>query len=144
MSDGVRFAGGCLCGAVRYEAEGEPAYAGYCFCADCRRSSGSGFVAFIGFPAGALKFTGATERSVARSIRGTDAVRNFCPVCHSLVFGGIVGEDDQHTIYAGGLDDPSLFKPQMAIFARDRPAWAPLPAGLAVFETLPTGERPTV
>jgi len=138
MNDGAkRFTGGCCCGAMRWEAEGEPQFAGLCFCDDCRRSSGSGFVGFMGFPAAALRFSGTTERSVARSIRGTDAVRNFCAVCHSLVHGGIVGEDDMHTIYAGGLDDPALFEPKMVMFNKDRPAWVPLPAGLAVFETMP-------
>ena len=42
----------------------------------------------------------------------------------SPVFGGIVGESDAHTIYAGSLDDSSRFRPEMAIFNRDRPAWA--------------------
>ena len=134
-----KFTGGCRCGAVRYEAEGEPMFAGYCFCGDCRRSSGSGFIPFMGFAASAVRFTGATDRSVATSLRGSDAVRNFCPVCHGLVFGGIVGEDVQHTIYAGTLDDPALFKPQIAIFGRERPPWALLPAGITVFETMPVG-----
>jgi hypothetical protein len=42
-----------------------------------------------------------------------------------------------HTIYAGSLDDPARFHPTIAIFARDRPAWVPLPPGLTVFETMP-------
>jgi hypothetical protein len=53
------------------------------------------------------------------------------------VFGGEVGTSDSFTIYAGSLDDPSLFRPRIAIFGRDRPAWVELPSGLAVFETLP-------
>ena len=55
------------------------------------------------------------------------------------MFGGIVGQDAQHTIYAGSLDDPSAFKPTLAIFNRDRPDWAPLPEGVTAFETMPTG-----
>jgi hypothetical protein len=47
---GKRYVGGCLCGALRYEAEGEPLYAGHCYCADCRKASGSGFIPFMGFP----------------------------------------------------------------------------------------------
>lgn len=130
--------GGCLCGRVRYEARGEPLYAGYCFCADCRKASGSAFVPFLSFAGSALRISGDTLQFVTRSARGTDAVRNSCPVCASLVFGGRVGENSQHTIYAGSLDDPAFFKPSIAIFARDRPAWAVMPPGLKVYDRLPT------
>jgi hypothetical protein len=132
-----RYTGGCLCGQVRYEAQGEPIYAGLCYCADCRKASGSGFVPFMGFAGAAVRFSGETRIFTCASIRGTDAVRNFCPVCGGLVFGGIVGVDVEHTIYAGSLDDPGLFEPKIAIFNRDRPVWATLPPGLTVFETMP-------
>jgi len=48
-----------------------------------------------------------------------------------------VGQDEQHTVYAGTLNDPSHFKPTMAIFNRDRAAWVRPPGGLVVFETMP-------
>jgi len=131
------FKGGCLCGALRYEARGEPLYAGYCYCSDCRKASGSGFIPFIGFPGTAVTFTGAARQFRSKSIRGTDAVRNTCPICASLVFGGEVGIDDSFTIYAGSLDDASLFEPTLAIFMRSRAPWALVPAGLKQFETLP-------
>jgi hypothetical protein len=131
------FTGGCLCGALLYQALGEPLYAGYCYCSDCRRASGSAFVPFIGFPSEALRFTGRTSSFTSRSARGGNAVRNSCAICASLVFGGTLGQDSQHTIYAGSLDDPSLFKPTIAIFTRDRPAWAIVPPDLKVFEGLP-------
>jgi hypothetical protein len=132
-----KITGGCLCGAVRYEAIGEPDHAGLCYCTDCRKASGSGFIPFMGFAASAVKITGETRLHRAPSIRGSDAVRNFCASCGSLVFGGIVGVDDSHTIYAGSLDDPSRFHPRIAIFTRDRPAWAATPAGLKEFATMP-------
>jgi len=132
-----RITGGCLCGAIRYQATDAPRMAGYCFCADCRKASGSGFMPFMGFAAEALRFTGETRQHVTRSIRGSDAVRNFCPLCGGPVFGGVVGTDTSHTIYAGSLDDPSQFRPTIAIFARDRPDWVAMPAGLTVYETMP-------
>ena len=137
LSNTTTYTGGCLCGALRYEARGAPRSQGYCFCADCRKASGSGFIPFILFPASAVRFRGETRQSIARSARGEDAVRNHCAACGSLVFGGIVGQDSEHTIYAGSLDQPSLFRPSIAIFTRDKPAWVLMPPGLEAFETLP-------
>jgi hypothetical protein len=137
MSETAKHTGGCLCGALRYEADGEPSLAGYCFCADCRKASGSGFIPFMGFASSAVRFSGPTRQFVSKAAGGGDATRNFCPLCGGLVFGGMVGTDDSFTIYAGSLDDPSFFRPKIAIFARDRPAWAILPPNLTVFDTLP-------
>ena len=137
MSPGKSYRGGCLCGALRYEAEGEPTMSGYCCCADCRKASGSGFIPFMGFAGDVVRFSGETRQFVSRSARGTDAVRNFCPVCGALVFGGAVGRSRSFTIYAGSLDDPTGFRPQIAIFTQDRPAWVLLPPDLKSYETLP-------
>lgn len=136
-SDAITYAGGCLCGALRYEASGEPTSQGYCFCRDCRKASGSGFVAFLMFPAHAVRFAGETTRSIAIPLRGGEAVRNRCALCGSLVFGGIVGQVSEHSIYGGSLDEPSLFQPTIAIFTRDKPDWVPMPPGLKAFATLP-------
>ena len=129
--------GGCLCGALRYEAQGEPVYAGYCFCEDCRKASGSGFVGFTGFPASALRFSGDAVTHTLTQSDGRKSERNFCPHCGGLVYGGVRGEATQHTIYAGSLDDPERFKPTIAIFNSQRPAWMPLPPGVVVFERMP-------
>jgi hypothetical protein len=134
---GEPYAGGCLCGAVRYEATGEPQMMGHCYCGDCRKASGSGFIPFMGFPASALTITGEVRQFRSPALRGGEAVRNYCPACGGLVFGGVLGESVQHTIYAGSLDDATRFRPAIALFNRDRPAWAVLPPGLTVFETMP-------
>ena len=129
--------GGCLCGALRYEAVGEPLFAGFCYCADCRKASGSGCIPFMGFAATAVRFTGQTRLFTSKAANGGDAVRNSCPICGGLVFGGVVGQDESHTIYAGSLDDPSAFHPTIAIFPRGRPTWAIIPPGLRVFDAAP-------
>jgi hypothetical protein len=137
MTNTKVYVGGCLCGAVRYEARGDPTHEGYCFCRDCRKASGSGFVPFLFFPASSVRISGETRRSIVNSLRGGEAVRNHCATCGGLVFGGIIGKDTAHTIYAGSLDEPALFRPRIALFLRDKPDWVPLPAGLTVFETMP-------
>jgi hypothetical protein len=136
MSDEL-MTGGCLCGALRYEARGEPIYMGHCYCVDCRKASGSGFIPFIGVAGDAMRVTGESREFRTKAARGGDATRNFCPVCGGLVFGGERGISDSFTIYAGSLDDPSVFQPTIAIFARYRPDWAIIPPGLTVYEDMP-------
>jgi hypothetical protein len=129
--------GGCLCGALRYEATGEPDYSGYSCCSDCRKATGSGFIGFMGFPAGAISFTGESQMHTLKQSDGRLSQRNFCPNCGGLVFGGVVGVSKEHTVYAGSLDDPSRFQPTIAIFTRDKPDWVVLPAGITLFERMP-------
>ena len=131
-----KITGGCLCGTLRYEARGEPEAAGYCFCSDCRKVSGSAFIGFMGFAPEQIKVTGEIRRHHSPAFNGNTAVRNFCAGCGSLVFGG--GHDlGGVNVYAGSLDDPSQFQPRIAIFTRDRPHWASVPAGIKQFETMP-------
>lgn len=133
----TRVTGGCLCGALRFEAEGEPIYAGHCYCADCRKASGSGFIPFMGFAAEAVRFGGPWRTFTCLAANGGNSDRNFCPTCGGLVFGGVVGESDSFTIYAGGLDDPSVFHPTIAIFTQGRPDWAVIPPGFDVYDRGP-------
>jgi hypothetical protein len=134
----TRYTGGCLCGALRYEATAAPSYMGHCYCGDCRKASGSGFIPFMSFPASVIHFIGTSKVFESPSVRGTVSTRNFCPQCSSLVFGGIMGQSDSFTIYAGSLDDPTQFKPTMAIFNHGRPDWAMLPPSVTtVFEKMP-------
>jgi hypothetical protein len=93
----------------------------------------------MGFASSAVRFEGPTLTFTSKAANGGDAVRNSCPVCGSLVFGGKVGKDDSFTIYAGTLDDPSSFHPRTAIFTRNRPTWAVIPPDLTIFESMPPG-----
>jgi hypothetical protein len=143
MNDEVKLhTGGCLCGALRYEALGEPLHSGHCYCADCRKASGSGFVPFMSYKASTVRFTGQAREFRSKAANGGEATRNSCPICMSLVFGGEIGKSESFTIYAGSLDDPSVFHPTIAIFARGRPAWAVIPPGLTVFDRMP-GDDPS-
>jgi hypothetical protein len=88
----------------------------------------------MGFTSSAVRFNGQTRQFTSKAANGKDTVRNSCPVCGSLVFGGEVGKDSSFTVYAGSLDDPASFRPQIAIFTRGRPIWAVIPPGLTIFE----------
>ncbi len=133
------FTGPCLCGALRYEVDAALTFMGYCCCDDCQKASGSGFVPFVEFPAGALKVSGPYALYQMHHADGRSSESYSCAKCASLVFGGEPGNPNGNTIYAGTLGDTSLFKPTMAIFTKFKPDWVILLPGLAVFEAMPPG-----
>ncbi len=48
--------GGCLCGAIRYEADELPYEAGYCHCRSCQKSLGNLFGASVFFKHADVRF----------------------------------------------------------------------------------------
>ncbi len=108
------FAGGCLCGKVRFEAAGQPLRVGLCHCLDCRKHHGALFYAAAIFADTAVTVTGET-----REYNG----RNFCPTCGSSVFARSPGETELHL---GALDLPDRFKPDYESWIRHRESWLPL------------------
>ena len=129
--------GGCLCGAIRYEAEGEPLYAVHCCCRDCQRASGAGHVPVMGVLKASFKVNGETKSYTKTGGSGLRSIRHFCPECGSLLFGTPEVSPDAVTIYVGSLDDPSAFKPQSILFTRDRAAWDQIAGSIPEFDTVP-------
>lgn len=124
---GVRVrTGGCLCGAVRYEARGEPKVVGLCHCGDCRKETGGTGLHYGDWPVAAVRIEGPLA---------TYAGRSFCAQCGSRV----VHPSSHHTeICLGSLDEPPTgLVPQREIWTIRREPWlAPVP-GAAQFERDP-------
>src|SRR5262249_61699098 len=97
------------------------------FCVACLKPSGSRSIPFIDEASDAVKITGTVITHTLKHEDGREAVRNACAVCGGLVYGGEVGNPNGHTIYAGSLDDPSLFKPSIGVFTTHKPDRGGLP-----------------
>jgi hypothetical protein len=126
--------GGCLCGAVRYEADGEPASVIHCHCSMCRKHSGAAFLTYALFDARSIRFTGETPAAY-RSSPG--ARRMHCGTCGSpLTF---VYDQEPQKIYvaAGSFDDAAALKPTEHWYAGSRLAWLHIDDGLPQFSGLP-------
>jgi hypothetical protein len=108
-----RVTGGCLCGAVRLTAEGQPCRVGLCHCLDCRKHHGALFHASAIFPKDAVTIEGKT---------GSYAGRFFCPRCGSSVFSRSGNEVE---VNLGSLDAPDQFKPNYELWSIRREAWLP-------------------
>ncbi|UST66134.1 GFA family protein [Pseudomonas moraviensis] len=107
------FTGGCLCGAVRFQATGEPYRVGLCHCLDCRKVHGALFHASAIFPQDAVTITGATH-----DYQG----RHFCPRCGSSVFNR---SGDEVEVNLGALDAPDQLKPTYESWIVRRESWLP-------------------
>ncbi len=130
--------GGCLCGAVRYEVAGKPKFSVLCCCRDCQKVSGAGYVPVMGTQQGSAKISGETKSHAILGASGRMVVRHFCPVCGSLLFGAPEDRQGDINLYIGTLDDPSLFKPTCAIFARSRPELVRAVDGIPSYAALPS------
>ena len=129
--------GGCLCGRVRYETDAEPAWTAICYCRDCQRASGSGYMPVMGVRRADMRISGETKAFEVAAQRGP-STRHFCPTCGSLIFGGVEGPADATmSVYVGTLDDPSAWSPQIAIFTRSRQPWDCAIAGATEYEAMP-------
>ncbi|NKI96187.1 GFA family protein [Rhizobacter sp. SG703] len=108
-----RYAGGCVCGSVRFVATGRPWRVGLCHCLDCRKHHGALFFAAAIFPREAVTIEGDT---------GEYAGRCFCPRCGSSVFAR---SGDEIEVNLGSLDAPDQLTPTYECWTVRREAWLP-------------------
>jgi hypothetical protein len=95
--------GGCLCGAVRYEIDGELAPIQICHCQDCRKAQGSAFAANIPVAVEHFRLTaGEAQLRAYESSPGKERV--FCQVCGSPLFSRFAARPGVVRIRAGTLD----------------------------------------
>jgi hypothetical protein len=106
--------GGCRCGAVRYEVRGNPTKVGLCHCTECRRETGSAFLAYADWPR--EMFTVAGEFVAYEG-------RSFCPTCGSRLFHL---DEDEAEICIGSLDiAPTSLGPVQEGWTIRREHWLP-------------------
>jgi hypothetical protein len=137
MSPETILRGGCMCGAIRYQIAGEPMFGGHCQCRDCQHESGGGHVSFMAFPADAVKLEGTPHFFEKKAESGNTIRRGFCPTCGCSVVGATSGLPGVTMISVGGLDDPSVFKPEFVCYTARGHVWDLVDPGLPSFPKMP-------
>ena len=136
--------GGCMCGAVRYEASGEPVDVAYCHCESCRKHSGAPAVVWVAFDTNQIRFVGEA-RKIFESSPGVE--RAFCGQCgtpltweaKSLRFPG------RHIteFFISTLDTPEKFVPDRHWFAGEQLSWFEVADDLPRYQEIDIGVEPT-
>lgn len=129
--------GGCHCGAIRYEVDGEPVYHALCHCTDCRRQTGAPVVSWALFPTDRLKATG-TPNVYASS---ENAQRHFCGKCgSSLFYTNAVVFPGLTDICSATLDEPDRLSLGIQVQTAERIGWMKDAHLLPQFERYPAQE----
>jgi hypothetical protein len=128
--------GRCHCGAVTYQAAGEPLHHALCHCTDCRRSAGAPMVGWIAYPEDQVTVIGAPV-TYESSHSGR---RQFCGMCGTGLFytnaemlPGIID------IQSMTLDTAADMPPAAHIQVAERLPWMADVSGLPEFARYPGG-----
>jgi hypothetical protein len=132
--------GGCVYGAVRYVAHGDPERVTVCHCTWCQRRTGSAFGVEVVFKTENLMVVGDTLREYRHisdeSGRWLD--QHFCSRCGANIGITLEAVPGIRTIAAGTFDDPSwLSREQHAfryVYLRSAQNWSEVPDGAERYE----------
>ena len=142
---GMTRQGGCVCGAVRYQAAGEPARSSVCSCTFCQRRTGSAFGFGAYFPEAQVKILkGELKAFEHRSDETGRWLRfEFCPKCGTQVTWTIEAMPGLRGIGVGTLDDPKAIRPMRFGWFRSAHSWVKPPEDMEIVQTsaLPPPKR---
>ena len=135
MSDTIH-EGGCACGSLRYEAQGEPIFVNNCHCRLCQRQTGGTSVVNGFWESDRVTVTQGelTEHTLKGGSGGEHVIRR-CAQCGTAVFShyprvGRLGVG----VRIGSFDDPTPFTPTAVVFTAYKMPWVTLPEGIPAFE----------
>jgi hypothetical protein len=124
--------GGCLCGAVRFKAEGEPINVRICHCRNCQKAMGSPFFARALFAQSALTVEGETSRYPTSE----RVDRVFCKCCGTRLFSWRT-DGSAAGVALATFDDPNAFAPTEHIFVAGKMTWLKFDDGLPQYPERP-------
>lgn len=86
--------GACLCGAVTYTAEVDPARAAICHCTDCQINSGTAYGMVVGVIDNRFTLlTGTLQGFDKIAESGRVRTLSFCPICATRIHARTPGDD---------------------------------------------------
>ncbi len=135
------YSGQCACGAVRYSGTSDPAFAWNCQCRDCQRASGGGQCPIFYAPSSSVAFTGNVSFYEVKAESGNAVNRGFCGNCGSPICIRAELVPDLVGIWAGSLDDPDQFSPQIYVWKSSAPKWLVFDDKLPSCSHAPTAEQ---
>lgn len=131
-------AGGCQCGACRYEIAQPPLMLYVCHCTECQHQSGGAFGMSMPVPRAGFAIVRGTPQSwrrLAASGRPIDCA--FCRACGSRLFHRPSRDDAVVNVKPGTLDDTRWLRPVGHLWTASAQGWVVIPQDVLAYPGQP-------
>ncbi|HYE36461.1 GFA family protein [Methylocaldum sp.] len=129
--------GGCLCGAIEYEIDGQLHFARNCHCSMCRRATGAAFATWAYVEKKDFRLTKG-QALLVHYPSSPGIVRTFCQVCGSTL-QYIAEQDfpDAFGLALGTVDGHPGCRPMRHVMVGSKAAWFEITDDLPQSESAP-------
>ena len=127
----MKVQGSCHCGAIRYEAEVDPARVTVCHCRDCQVLTGTAYRTTV--PTAVADFvlrSGQPKRYVKTAQSGNKRIHTFCGDCGSPIYSSAYEHPVTYGLRVGGIAQRDQLPPQRQIWCRSALPWSASLQGL--------------
>ena len=136
-------AGGCSCGAIRYELTSFPLLLYTCNCTDCQTASGSAFALNMPVETNGFRITRGEPKPWRHvSPSGVAVISWFCGECGGRIYGERSGRPESMNLRAGTLDDTGWLKPIGHFYLKSAQVWIQPAEGAECHEIGPASFLP--
>lgn len=128
--------GGCLCGSVRFVAEGAPLRTLQCHCKFCQRMTGSTSYAESMYRVDAVQFSGVKMSQYAHKSETSakQVYAHFCPNCGTTISLTFERWPEYRAISRGAFDEPNSVSINAHIWTSSAQTGVVLPAATDCFQ----------
>lgn len=133
----MKITGGCYCGDIRYEADGDLEATFQCHCRECQYITGGHPNIVMIFAKKDFRFTSGSTGTFERPDLETPVKRHFCANCGTGIGSESPARPDSMIIKVGTVDDSSGWAPQFAQFTCDLQDFHHIADGLPSFDKRP-------
>ncbi len=134
------YSGGCVCGAIRFTASGEPLRVTICHCRWCQRRTGTAFGTEVVFAIDQVAITGAPIGRYRHhsDLSGRWLDLEFCGRCGANLGFTLEAAPGLRTLPAGSFDDASWIRADRYrfrhVYLRSRRDWSELSPLVETYE----------
>ena len=133
----MKISGGCYCGSLRYESIGDVEASIQCHCRECQYITGGNPNVIMIMPLNGFEFVKGIPKTFKRKDIENAVTRLFCENCGTGIGTKNPNRPNSIILKVGTFDDPSIFKPDIAIFTIDKQKFHHIEDGLKSFERRP-------